>query len=157
MMMMMCAGDKCHIHIYEQGGVAQLAGVHPRTVKNLEDGTFSLAELESKVREDDPHLPITTLVTIENTHNKCGGVPLPLHWIKELGATCRRLGLPLHCDGARIWNAAISQGVSVASLLEECDSASICLSKVSTDSKIHVVKVVFSINSVFFFTIQVQV
>ena len=107
-----------------------MAGVHPRTIKNLDDGTFCLKELESKVREDDPHLPVTTLVTIENTHNKCGGVPLPLTWLQELGATCRRLGLPLHCDGARIWNAAVSQGVSVASLLEHCDSASICLSKV---------------------------
>ena len=123
-------GDKSHIHIYEQGGVAQLGGVHPRTLKTLEDGTFSLQELESKVREDDPHLPISTLVAIENTHNKCGGVALPLDWLEHLGATCRRLGLPLHCDGARIWNAAASLGVSIATLLQWCDSASICLSKV---------------------------
>jgi len=122
-------GDKSHIHIYEQGGVAQLGGVHPRSLSNLPDGTFSLQELESKVREDDPHLPVTTLVAIENTHNKCGGVPLPLSWLQEVGATCKRLGLPLHCDGARIWNAAVSQGVSVAKLIEHCDSASLCLSK----------------------------
>ena len=90
-------GDRSHIHIYEQGGVAQLGGVHPRTLKNLEDGTFSIEELEAKVgrnicemcsvtafymlfkvREDDQHLPITTLIAIENTHNKCGGRALPL-------------------------------------------------------------------------------
>ena len=124
------AGDKSHIHIYEQGGIAQLGGVHPRTLATREDGTFSLQELESKVREDDPHLPITTLVAIENTHNKCGGVSLPLDWLDQIGATCKRLGLPLHCDGARIWNAAVSQGMSLATLLQWCDSASICLSKV---------------------------
>ena len=123
-------GDRSHIHIYEQGGVAQLAGVHPRSLTNLEDGTFSVAELESKVREDDPHLPVTQLVAIENTHNKCGGVCLPLPWLEEVGAACRRLGLPLHCDGARLVNAAVSQGVQVSHLLKHCDSASLCLSKV---------------------------
>jgi len=122
-------GDRSHIHIYEQGGVAQLGGVHPRTLKNLEDGTFSLEELVSKVREDDTHLPITTMVAVENTHNKCGGRPLPLDWLAELGKTCKGLGLPLHCDGARIFNAAVSQGKTVAELLQHVDSASICLSK----------------------------
>lgn len=52
-------GDRSHIHIYEQGGVAQLAGVHPRSLTNMDDGTFSLQELEDKLREDDPHLPVT--------------------------------------------------------------------------------------------------
>merc|ERR1711892_630902 len=122
-------GDRSHIHIYEQGGVAQLGSVHPRTLKNLEDGTFSIEELESKVREDDQHLPITTLVAIENTHNKCGGRALPLEWLEQLGKTCKRLGLPLHCDGARIFNAAVSQGKTIADLLQHVDSASICLSK----------------------------
>ena len=123
-------GDKSHIHIYEQGGVAQLGGVHPRSLTNMEDGTFSVAELESKVREDDPHLPVTQLVAIENTHNKCGGVCLPLAWLEEVGAACKRLGLPLHCDGARLVNAAVSQGLEVSQLLRHCDSASLCLSKV---------------------------
>ena len=127
-------GDRSHIHIYEQGGVAQLGGVHPRSLTNLEDGTFSVAELESKVREDDPHLPVTQLVAIENTHNKCGGVCLPLPWLEEVGAACKRLGLPLHCDGARLVNAAVSQGVEVSHLLRHCDSASICLSKVRAQS-----------------------
>ena len=127
-------GDRSHIHIYEQGGVAQLGGVHPRSLTNLDDGTFSLTELEGKVREDDPHLPVTQLVAIENTHNKCGGVCLPLDWLEEVGKTCKRLGLPLHCDGARLLNAAVSQGVEVKLLLKHCDSASICLSKVATCS-----------------------
>ena len=52
-----------------------------------------------QVREDDPHLPVTRLVAVENTHNKCGGVALPLPWLQQLGHTCSRLGLKLHCDG----------------------------------------------------------
>merc|ERR1712106_820713 len=122
-------GDRSHIHIYEQGGVAQLGGVHPRTLKNLEDGTFSIEELEAKVREDDQHLPITTMVAIENTHNKCGGRALPLEWLEQLGKSCKRLGLPLHCDGARLFNAAASQGKEIGDLLKHVDSASLCLSK----------------------------
>ena len=69
-------------------------------------------------------------MAIENTHNKCGGVCLPLQWLQDLGTTCRRLGVALHCDGARIMNAAVSQGVEVSLLLQHCDSASLCLSKV---------------------------
>ena len=141
-------GDRSHIHIYEQGGVAQLGGVHPRSLTNLDDGTFSVAELEAKVREDDPHLPVTGLVAIENTHNKCGGVCLPLTWLEEVGAACKRLGLPLHCDGARLMNAAVSQGVSVSHLLRHCDSASLCLSKVPPQSsQCHITSLLSSIGS----------
>lgn len=122
-------GDMSHIYIYEQGGVAQLGGVHTRALTNRKDGTFSLKELEAKVREDDVHLPVTTLVAIENTHNKCGGCTLPREWIKDLVNTCRRLNLPVHCDGARLMNASVSQGVPIKELLEGIDSASICLSK----------------------------
>ena len=85
----------------------------------------------TKVREEDPHLPRTTLVAIENTHNKCGGRALPLTWLQELGRTCAELGLALHCDGARIFNAETSQGVTIGDLLQHVDSASICLSKVA--------------------------
>merc|ERR1711892_344320 len=122
-------GDRSHIHIYEQGGVAQLGGVHPRTLRNLDDGTFSIEELVAKVREEDCHLPRTTLVAIENTHNKCGGRALPLEWLEKVGETCKGLGLPLHCDGARLFNAAASQGKEIGDLLKHVDSASLCLSK----------------------------
>lgn len=122
-------GDRSHIHFYEQGGVAQVGGVHPRTLINRSDGTFCLEEMESKVREDDPHLPVTSLVAIENSHNKCGGRVLPLGWLGELSTTCRRLNLPIHCDGARIFNSCVSQGVELRDLLQGVDSASICLSK----------------------------
>jgi len=122
-------GDKSHIHIYEQGGVAQLGGVHPRTLHNLPDGTFSLEELQLKIREDDPHCPVTSLVAFENSHNKCGGIAVSQDWISELSAVCRKNNLPLHCDGARIFNSCVSQGVDLKTLLQHTDSSSICLSK----------------------------
>jgi len=122
-------GDKAHIHLYEQGGVAQLGGVHPRTVNNLANGTFSIEELELKIRSDDPHYPVTRLVAIENSHNKCGGIALPPAWIADLSATCRKHNLPLHCDGARIFNTCISQGIDLKEALQGINSASICLSK----------------------------
>ena len=59
----------------------------PRALTNLSDGTFSLMELREKIRPDDPHHPITSLVCIENTHNKCGGVALPEDWIRQVSDT----------------------------------------------------------------------
>ena len=70
------------------------------------------------------------MVAIENTHNKCGGRALPLEWLEQLGKTCKGLGLPIHCDGARLFNAAVSQGKEIGDLLQHVDSASLCLSKV---------------------------
>lgn len=122
-------GHLSHIHIYEQGGISQLGGVHPRTLRNLPDGTFSLDELKKFVRKDDVHLPVTELVCIENTHNVAGGRALPLHWLDELGATCKSLGLPLHMDGARLMNAAAALQVPPSRVVEHCDSVCLCLSK----------------------------
>jgi len=122
-------GDTSHIHIYEQGGVSQLGGVHARSLINREDGTFSLEELQNKIRADDPHLPVTRLVAIENSHNKCGGRALPLHWVEKLSVVCRSHGIPLHCDAARIFNSCVSQGVDLKTSLQHIDSASICFSK----------------------------
>ncbi|XP_066941511.1 uncharacterized protein [Macrobrachium rosenbergii] len=122
-------GHLSHIHIYEQGGISQLGGVHPRTLRNLPDGTFSLDELKKFVRKDDVHLPVTELVCIENTHNVAGGRVLPLQWLDELGATCKSLGLPLHMDGARLMNAAAALQVPPSRVVEHCDSVCLCLSK----------------------------
>lgn len=77
----------------------------------------------------DPHLPISSLVCIENSHNKCGGRTLPLEWIEKLGKTCKELKLPIHCDGARLFNTAVALKSPASRLVEYCDSVSICLSK----------------------------
>jgi threonine aldolase len=64
-------GAEAHIHVYEQGGIAQFGGVHSRTVPNETDGTMSLAAIEAAVRPNDVHFPVTRLVCLETTQNRC--------------------------------------------------------------------------------------
>ncbi|KAK4299119.1 hypothetical protein Pmani_028562 [Petrolisthes manimaculis] len=122
-------GDNCHIFLWEQGGVAQFGGVHPKSLKTLPDGTFSLTELRQAVRRDNVHFPRPALVCVENTHNMEGGKVLPLSWLDELAVTCRELGLALHMDGARLLNASVCLGVSPERIVRDFDSVSVCLSK----------------------------
>lgn len=98
-------------------------------MKNYPDGTFDIKEIFEKVRADDPHFPISRLVCIENSHNKCGGKAVPVQWVDQVGQVCKDLGLKLHCDGARLFNTAAALGVSAESLVRPCDTVSICLSK----------------------------
>lgn len=122
-------GDRCHISQYEQGGVASIGGVHSRTVKTLSNGTLDLDDLKAKIMPNDVHAPCTRLVCIENTHNLMGGRVLHPAYIKRLVQLTRANSLKLHVDGARIFNAATALDVPVASLVEDADSVSFCLSK----------------------------
>lgn len=127
----MIVGDLSHLHIYEQGGSAQLAGVHSTTVANLPDGTFNLDQLESKIRHGypDAHYPRSRLVCVENTHNIQGGRVLPLTFLKELRTLADRYELQVHMDGARVMNAAVALGVPPSVILRHCHTVSVCLSK----------------------------
>ncbi|XP_030195201.1 threonine aldolase 1 [Gadus morhua] len=124
-------GDLSHLHVYEQGGSAQLAGVHSRTLTNLPDGTFDLDQLVSKIRHGypDPHFPRTRLICLENTHNIQGGRVLPLAFLKEVRSVADEHGLPVHMDGARLMNAAVHLGVSPATILQHTHTVSVCMSK----------------------------
>jgi len=125
----MIVGDQSHIHCYEQGSCATIGHIHPATVKNQPDGTLDLTEVESKIRTDDDHYPITKLVCIENTQNKCGGRCLTAAYTDSMGALCKKHGLRLHLDGARLFNAASALKTSAHALAKAADSVSICLSK----------------------------
>ncbi|XP_062859794.1 uncharacterized protein LOC134321879 [Trichomycterus rosablanca] len=124
-------GDLSHIHVYEQGGSAQLAGVHSTTLTTLADGTFDLEQLESKIRHGypDAHYPRSRLVCVENTHNIMGGRVLPLSFLQELHSLADKYGLAVHMDGARLMNAAVAQGVHPSVILKHCHTVSVCLSK----------------------------
>jgi threonine aldolase len=122
-------GDNAHMFFYEQGGMAALGGVHPRPVPNRPDGTIDLAVIEAAIRPDDEHAPITRMVALENTHNRCGGRVLPVAYMDAVGELAHRRGLALHVDGARLWNAAVALGVTPARLVAAADSVSCCLSK----------------------------
>ncbi len=118
---------KCnHIFLWEQGGAASLGGIHTSTIDNSKDGTLPLAEIESAIRFDDPHCPISRLVCIENTQD---GRILSKEYTDSVGDFCRANNLLLHLDGARIYNAAIALKLPVASLVAPVDSMQMCFSK----------------------------
>jgi threonine aldolase len=122
-------GDQAHIFFYEQGGCAALGGIHPRTVPNLPDGTLDPAAIEAAVRDKNVHYPVTRVIALENTHNRCLGTPLPPAYLDEVKNLADKHTLKIHVDGARIFNAAVALEVEPAALVQHADSVSFCLSK----------------------------
>ncbi|GAG08788.1 unnamed protein product, partial [marine sediment metagenome] len=99
------------------------------TVPNQTDGTLALEDIAAAIRPDNPHFPISRLICLENTHNRCGGVPLTVEYTRQVGELAERNSLKFHIDGARIFNAAVALGVSSAELVAPADSVMICFSK----------------------------
>jgi threonine aldolase len=122
-------GNKAHTFLYEAGGVSALGGVHSCQLPNQPDGTLLLQDIQAAIRSADAHQPISRLVCLENTHNRCGAVALTADYTQEVGELVHQRGLQLHLDGARIFNAAVAQGVSVKVLADPADSVTFCLSK----------------------------
>jgi threonine aldolase len=122
-------GSEAHIFWYEVGGASALGGVVMHTLPNLPDGRIDLNDIEKAVRGPNIHYPPTTLLCLENTHNRCGGAFLDAVYTAAAAAVAHRNGLRLHIDGARIFNAAIALGVPAADLVKDADSVSFCLSK----------------------------
>ncbi|XP_060063414.1 uncharacterized protein LOC132543893 isoform X2 [Ylistrum balloti] len=123
-------GDNSHIFRYEQGGIAQFAGVMSAIVHNQDDGTLNLKELKSKIRPlDDPHQPHTRLICLENTQNCCGGKVLPVSYMREVYNLAQENNLLVHLDGARILNAATALNIPVSEILQYADSVNMCFSK----------------------------
>lgn len=122
-------GHLSHTFLYEAGGAAALGGVNPHLITNQPDGTMKLDEIEGAVRSDDPHFPISRLVVLENTHNRCGGVALTLEYTHAVADLAHQNGLQFHLDGARIFNAAAALEVEALELAAPVDSVTFCLSK----------------------------
>jgi len=122
-------GDKSHIVLFEQAGASQFGGVSFRTVPNLPDGTMDPDALSAAIRDDDIHEPITQLICIENTHNVCGGKVVPVEFMQSLRELADTRKLPIHMDGARLWNAIAVNGLPPSEIAKYVDSLSICLSK----------------------------
>ncbi len=122
-------GSLAHTFLYEGGGISALGGVHPFTITNQPDGTLLVEDIQRAVRADDAHFPRSKLLILENTHNRCGGVALSRDYMLAAAKTARDAGLAIHLDGARIFNAAVDQGVDVADLVDMVDSVTFCLSK----------------------------
>ncbi|MBN1537092.1 MAG: low-specificity L-threonine aldolase [Anaerolineales bacterium] len=122
-------GDKAHTVLFEAGGISALGGIHSRQIPNQPDGTLDLLDIIGAIRSDDYHYPPTRLVSLENTHNRCGGVVLSAAYTRSVGDLAKQYELKFHIDGARLFNAAIAQGVQAKDLASPADSVSICLSK----------------------------
>jgi len=125
----MILGDQSHIFYYEQGGSAAVGGIHPRPIPNQPDGKLAAEDIEAAIRPDNVHFPRSRLIVLENTHNRCYGMPLNAAYMAAIGDLAHHYNLKLHVDGARIFNAALALGVEASVLLKQADSVSFCLSK----------------------------
>jgi threonine aldolase len=113
----------------EAGGYAVITGATARPIRSRRDGTMDLDEIRAAFRPDDPHQPRTALVMLENTHSPSLGRAIDADYTARLAAVAHERGVPLHVDGARIFNAAVALRTSVQALLAPADTATFCLSK----------------------------
>ncbi len=119
-------GASAHTYLYEAGGAAALGGIQPQPLPFQEDGTLDLAAVRAAVKPDDPHFARSRLLCLENTQ---GGRATGPGYFAEARALCNELGLGLHLDGARLFNAAVATGCAARDIARHCDSVSVCLSK----------------------------
>jgi len=120
------AGQQAHCYRYEGGGAAVFGGVQPQPLDFEPDGRLDLQKVAAFIKPDDSHFAVTKLLCLENTQ---AGRVLPLDYQAEAAAFACERGLKLHLDGARLFNAAVAQNVSVRAIAEHYDSVSFCLSK----------------------------
>ena len=117
-----------HVVRYEQGAAAALSGVQLHWVRG-ERGLLTAEQIEAAIRPKDPHTIPTALICLENTHNSGGGAIYPLAAIEAIRSVAQRHGIPMHLDGARLFNAVVATGVSAADYARHFDTVSVCLSK----------------------------
>jgi len=122
-----CDADS-HILHYEMAAMAALSGLLPR-VLNTEKGFPSAEQVADAIQPDTGYLARTGLVSLENTHNRAGGAVADMRVQRSIQEAARRQGVPVHLDGARIFNAAIALGVSARDVAQGFDSVMFCLSK----------------------------
>jgi threonine aldolase len=121
------AGENAHVLLYESGAAAAFAGVQIQTLGA--GGLFGGDDVRSAVHPRDAHYAVTRVVTVENTHNRGGGLVFPLDQLRDVAAAAREKDLALHLDGARIWNAVAATGIPAATWAEPFDTVTFCLSK----------------------------
>ena len=122
------ADSEAHLVFYEAAGTAVIAGVQLRVLDSV-DGIPDAESIHAAVRDADVHQPVSRLLCIENTHNRRGGGAIDPGRVRSAARAAHALGLRVHCDGARLFNAAVALGVSPAQLVDECETVTVCISK----------------------------
>jgi threonine aldolase len=123
-------GSQSHTNLYEAGGASALGGIVLTAIANTEDGELDTDELARELGTPaDDHFAQPSLVVIENTHNRCGGAPIKLSHMAEVSTATKRRKIPLHLDGARIFNAALALETTTKEIASNADTVSFCLSK----------------------------
>jgi threonine aldolase len=118
-----------HIFLHEVASAAVIGGLQMRTIEGEKGYLITPEIIQEAVRGHDVHYPISSLVSIESTHNMAGGVPWSKEEIQNLAKSAHDHNLKVHIDGARIFNAAIALGIPVNELIKNTDSIMFCLSK----------------------------
>ena len=119
---------EAHIFYSEVAGLAVLSGVQARTIPAVK-GILSAETIEAAIRTEDIHQPSTSLICLEDTHNRAGGTCYPLDTLAAIRKVADRRKIPVHIDGARLFNAAVALGVPVDKITQYADSVQFCLSK----------------------------
>jgi threonine aldolase len=123
-------GSQSHTNLYEAGGASALGGIVLTAIANTDEGELDTGELARELGTPaDDHFAQPSLVVIENTHNRCGGAPVKLSHMAEVSDAARRRKIPLHLDGARIFNAALALETTPKEIASGADTVSFCLSK----------------------------
>lgn len=119
-------GQDAHTYKAEGGGAAVLGSIQPQPLDFEPDGTLDLAAVDNAIKPDNFHYARTKMLCLENT---CRGIALPLDYLRNARQFTQERNLKLHLDGARMFNAAVKQRVSVSEIARNFDSVSFCLSK----------------------------
>jgi threonine aldolase len=119
--------ESSHVVVHETGGAAALAGAQFELMPT--DARLSNATIEAHFRPEELHAAPTVLLIVENTHNRAAGRVLRANEIARITSKARTLGLRLHCDGARLWNAAVAAAETERELVAGFDTVSVCFSK----------------------------
>lgn len=120
--------EQAHLFLYEAAALSAFSGVQIKPLAG-ERGAMKPEEVEAAIRGADIHEPETGLICIENTHNKAGGAVIPLENMEKIYQIGKSHGIPVHLDGARIFNAAVAAQISVQEYAKFTDSVQFCLSK----------------------------
>lgn len=120
---------EAHIYRWELAGIAQLNGLQPRPLDCGSRAVPSSEQVRDAYTDESLHRPGTGLLALENTHNYRGGVAVPKDHIDAAADAAHDLGVPVHLDGARLFNAAVALDLDAATLLESVDTVQFCLSK----------------------------